>query len=982
MIFKMRTELIDWIVAHGLVQGLIFGGVVIPLVDGKIVLTDEMIAEAASREGLLDSDQATVLIQQYLAANDYVSDADYVHTDNNFTDALLQKLNGIDVGAEVNKVDDVLFNGVSVLDEETKIAAITITAANIKQWYESNPDTNAFTDAEQTKLAGIAPGAEVNRVDDVLVDGRSVMDMNKKALITKEIIKAAYEANENTNAFTDDEKEGLALLVQWKPQVDQEIIEIKRKHLDDFIELQGEIKAVSDKFTASTIALHTYINQVNENLQELEQKEHDDYEELSTLNANMSAAIAELRAESRQSDEILDDKILALKTSTDNSVDGLKEAIIKESAARLANVSALQKEISNNTSQITSIKDAIGRHDEEITSLNNGLGQTNDRLTADEVLLHNTISGMTNISSQVMQLMNWKPGVDEKLSGLETEQGEVMADITKLHQDIEDEAMLREEFDNMLKEEMDSAKVNISSLMIAASSMMICCSAVKAQIETLETDVASNSSDIESIKQQLGGQGLKLLWENPNPTSSFAGTTIEFDEEYDGDFVTIVYGNTNIVNCVSGPFSGYMGKEKNVISMSLSSVIDMSELQKNKVLLSIRFATYEKQNNRVIFEGGSSAYGENGPSTWISDDSRCIPFAIYGGIGTPGAGTGGNADIQVDTLWENPDSSLAFAPQSISIPSLKDYSMIEIMYRHKTSNTDIISSLRANIQKVYIESCSTTNSFGYANIVERRVVLLESSLNFSAGFEQSANNGGSTSNPFNTTNNSVMVPQEVRGIKIVGGGSSLSGGPELLWENTDLTSEFAEQSIEINGINNYDLVLFEMARSNVETSISQTFVYAKDYLQCTGYALVGNDLKLAVRGVIVGDGATTIGSCSIISSNGAIAINDSFLIPYKIYGIARRSENPFKLSDYIIFKDCSTVVPAMTSGQTISVTVTQDMKPPEGFSVGSITILSAPEGVFATKEAPLDTNYGGFSVGAIKNTQADTFYARYMYVKA
>jgi hypothetical protein len=37
------------------------------------------------------------------------------------------------------------------------------TAASIKTKYESNANTNAFTDTEQTKLSGIAAGAEVNQ---------------------------------------------------------------------------------------------------------------------------------------------------------------------------------------------------------------------------------------------------------------------------------------------------------------------------------------------------------------------------------------------------------------------------------------------------------------------------------------------------------------------------------------------------------------------------------------------------------------------------------------------------------------------------------------------------------------------------------------------------------------------------------------------------------------------------------------------------
>lgn len=40
-----------------------------------------------------------------------------------------------------------------------------LTPAQIKQQYESNPDTNAFTDDEKAKLASVANGATANRAD-------------------------------------------------------------------------------------------------------------------------------------------------------------------------------------------------------------------------------------------------------------------------------------------------------------------------------------------------------------------------------------------------------------------------------------------------------------------------------------------------------------------------------------------------------------------------------------------------------------------------------------------------------------------------------------------------------------------------------------------------------------------------------------------------------------------------------------------------
>ena len=64
------------------------------------------------------------------------------------------------------------------------------TAGEIKTAYESNADTNAYTDSEKTKLSGI----ETNATGDQ----------------TASEIKTAYESNANTNAYTDAEKSNLA----------------------------------------------------------------------------------------------------------------------------------------------------------------------------------------------------------------------------------------------------------------------------------------------------------------------------------------------------------------------------------------------------------------------------------------------------------------------------------------------------------------------------------------------------------------------------------------------------------------------------------------------------------------------------------------------------------------------------------------------------------------------------------------------------
>lgn len=246
MIFKMRSELIDYIVAHGLVDGLIWDGVLQPIQNGKIVITKEMIEILTEHLGYFTEADVQAFLEMYLPENHYVSDAAYVHTDNNYTAPEKQKLAGIEDGAEVNKIIDLVFNGVSVLDDGTRVATINITPEDIKRWYESNPDTNAFTDAQKAKLAGISDGAEVNRVDDVLVDGRSVLADDKKAKITPDDIKKAYEKNPDTNAFTDAEKADLAALKAWKPEADSKIAH----NAAEIAEAKQGISELNDNVTA------------------------------------------------------------------------------------------------------------------------------------------------------------------------------------------------------------------------------------------------------------------------------------------------------------------------------------------------------------------------------------------------------------------------------------------------------------------------------------------------------------------------------------------------------------------------------------------------------------------------------------------------------------------------------------------------------------------------------------------------------------
>src|SRR5690606_6080785 len=61
-------------------------------------------------------------------------------------------------------------------------SADPLTAAQVKTLYESNPDTNAFTDAEKQKLADLTPGGGGGGDDTIIEDFRS---SSHEALISR-----------------------------------------------------------------------------------------------------------------------------------------------------------------------------------------------------------------------------------------------------------------------------------------------------------------------------------------------------------------------------------------------------------------------------------------------------------------------------------------------------------------------------------------------------------------------------------------------------------------------------------------------------------------------------------------------------------------------------------------------------------------------------------------------------------------------------
>jgi hypothetical protein len=123
-------------------------------------------------------------------------------TDENFTTALKNKLDGIEAGAEVNTVDSV----------NTQTGAVVLDADDISDAATTNKFT---TQAEIDKLAGIEAGAEVNTVDSVNSQTGAVVldtdDVQESATPTNKYYTEARFDSSFSNKSTTDLSEGTNL---------------------------------------------------------------------------------------------------------------------------------------------------------------------------------------------------------------------------------------------------------------------------------------------------------------------------------------------------------------------------------------------------------------------------------------------------------------------------------------------------------------------------------------------------------------------------------------------------------------------------------------------------------------------------------------------------------------------------------------------------------------------------------------------------
>lgn len=155
----------------------------------------------------------------------FVSDASYVHTDNNYTAEEKSKLSGIAAGAQVNKIESVKVNGTAqtITGKAVDISVPTKTSdltndSNFAVDAEYVHTDNNYTDAEKTKLSGVATGAQVNTIETIKVNG-TAQTVTSKAVDIAVPTKTSDITNDSGYITISDVPEG-AVASSTSPKMD------------------------------------------------------------------------------------------------------------------------------------------------------------------------------------------------------------------------------------------------------------------------------------------------------------------------------------------------------------------------------------------------------------------------------------------------------------------------------------------------------------------------------------------------------------------------------------------------------------------------------------------------------------------------------------------------------------------------------------------------------------------------------------------
>lgn len=228
-----------------------------------------------------------------------------------------------------------------------------------------------------------------------------------------------------------------------------------------------------------------------------------------------------------------------------------------------------------------------------------------------------------------------------------------------------------------------------------------------------------------------GGMGMKLLWENANPTSAFAAQNIALANS-DYDQLTIQYATGSLVKSVT-------------ISKGDSALLDMawSAASSGSYMYNEdRYMTYIDSTHYAV---GAGRWQAPNVTSSTADNTRCIPLRVYG-IKVYNRDVPGKTTL----LWSNPSPTSAFAAQNITLAN-SDYDMYEILFAYISSGSTIACDLKA-LKGYGVFASYRVSSDNY----ERDVAFTDATH---LAIDNAKKNGG-------TNDNTRLIPIVVYGIKL------------------------------------------------------------------------------------------------------------------------------------------------------------------------------------------------------------------------
>ena len=260
---------------------------------------------------------------------------------------------------------------------------------------------------------------------------------------------------------------------------------------------------------------------------------------------------------------------------------------------------------------------------------------------------------------------------------------------------------------------------NFKSLIATAITNKGIATSVTDSAQTMATNISNISSRTAS--------GMDLLWENPNPTLTFAAQTIALDlSKYEG--VMIEFQKSDVLKilrtCCSISDTGWI-----ICSCNGGT----------------KYRSYVPNSTGITFAaGGSHTIWDQG----TDDNNSSIPYRIYG-VKKMIYDSQSGSSFGMNLIWQNPNPTTAFGAQTVAL-NLNGYEGVMVEYANSESNK---SCAAMSSQGWCLTTCGGGRKY-------RSYVPDTSGVTFSAG-------GSHTIWDQGTTDNASTIPYRIYGIKVI-----------------------------------------------------------------------------------------------------------------------------------------------------------------------------------------------------------------------